>query len=196
MKEHMHFWKKFGLAPAVVLTMLAGCQSSGGGTSSPDSGAARDDAGADSAPGDGGSQVSVAAACQDAKAAVAITDPTNYTLSVDFDIKTFTVKDATNLKFDWSSLDKDFFGKSLSAKDDIDMVLIALWHLTPSAIENDLKKDDLPLAQNAGVITFVPDGGATSANLNDFTELGRGGPAGRGPRGGGAGAPGGAGPRD
>jgi len=173
MKEHMHFWKKFGLAPAVVLTMLAGCQSSGGGTSSPDSGAARDDAGADSAPGDGGSQVIVSAACQDAKAAVAITDPTNYTLSVDFDIKTFTVKDATNLKFDWSSLDKDFFGKSLSAKDDIDMVLIALWHLTPSAIENDLKKDDLPLAQNAGVITFVPDGGATSANLNDFTELGQ-----------------------
>jgi len=171
----MHFCKKLCLSLAVVLTTLAGCNSSGGDVSSPDGASSGDGSAGDDGGGsnDGGATVVVSEACKDPKAAVVITDPTNYTLSVNFDIKTFTVKDDTNLSFDWSGLSTDFFGKSLTAKDDINMVLIALWHLTPSAIENDLKKDDLPLAQNAGVITFTPNGGATSAHLNDFTELGQ-----------------------
>ena len=115
----------------------------------------------------------VSAACMDPSAPITITDPTNYTLSDAFSIKTTTLKDNSDLVFDWGALDTDFFGKAISPTADIDMILVALWHLSPAQIEEDLKVDNIPLSSNAGVITALPDGVHTSVDLNQFTLLGQ-----------------------
>lgn len=115
----------------------------------------------------------VSAACMDSSAAVTITDPTNYTLTDSFSIKTYTLKDNSDLVFDWGSLNTDFFGKPMNPTADIDMILVALWRLSPSQIEDDLKVDNIPLSSNAGVITALPDGTQTSVDLNQFTLLGQ-----------------------
>ena len=113
------------------------------------------------------------AACMDPSANVVITDPTNYALTDSFDIKTYTLKDNSNLVFDWSALDTDFFGHAVDPATDINLILVALWHMTPSQIEDALKADDIPLSSNAGVITALTDGMSTSATLNQFTLLGQ-----------------------
>jgi hypothetical protein len=115
----------------------------------------------------------VSAACADPGASVVITDPTNYTLSDAFDLQTYTVKDDTDLVFDWSNLKTDFFGKPVDPVADIDLIVVALWHLSPAQIEDALKVDDIPLSANAGIITALPEGGSTSVDLNQFTLLGQ-----------------------
>lgn len=146
--------KSLTLGLAAVAAGLTGCQSSGHEASPPP------------AP-------IVSAACLDSSAPVTITDPTNYTLSDSFSIKTYTLKDDSDLVFDWSALDTDFFGKPMSPTADVDLILVALWHLTPPQIEDALKVDDIPLSSNAGVITALPDGTHTSVDLNQFTLLGQ-----------------------
>jgi hypothetical protein len=114
----------------------------------------------------------VSATCSDPTASVIITDPTNYALSDSFDMQVATLKDNTDLTFDWSKVTVDFFGKPVAPAADIDTVLISLWQLTPQAIEDELKADDLPLATNKGIITTYPDGSYTQQNLLSFNELG------------------------
>jgi hypothetical protein len=113
------------------------------------------------------------AACMNPNASVVITDPTNYSLSDSFDIKTYTLKDNSNLVFDWSALHTDFFGHAVNPATDINLILVALWHMTPSQIEDALKTDDIPLSSNAGVITALTDGQSASVNLQQFTLLGQ-----------------------
>ncbi len=112
------------------------------------------------------------AACTDPTAAIVITDPTNYSLSDDFTMQVATLKDHTDLVFDWSRVTVDFFGKALTPATDINTVLISLWDLTPAGIEEALKVDNLPLGNNSGVITTFPDGTYTQQNLLNFNELG------------------------
>jgi hypothetical protein len=114
----------------------------------------------------------VSATGGDPTASVIITDPTNYALSDSFDMQVATLKDNTDLTFDWSKVTVDFFGKPVAPAADIDTVLISLWQLTPQAIEDELKADDLPLATNKGIITTYPDGSYTQQNLLSFNELG------------------------
>lgn len=143
-----------GVVLAVMLSTLAGCHSSETTTPPP-------------------SPIK-SAACMDPTASVVITDPTNYALSDSFDIKTYTLKDNSNLVFDWTALDTDFFGHPVNARTDINMILIALWNMTPAEIEDALKKDDIPLDRMAGIISAYPDGTQTSAALQqDFSLLGQ-----------------------
>jgi hypothetical protein len=114
----------------------------------------------------------LSAACSDPSASVVITDPTNYALTDSFDMQVATLKDNTDLVFDWSKVTVDFFGKPVNPAADIDTVLISLWQLTPQTIEDELKADDLPLATNKGIITTYPDGSYTQQNLLSFNELG------------------------
>ncbi len=113
------------------------------------------------------------ATCSDPTAAVVITDPTNYSLTDDFTMQVATLKDNTDLVFDWSRVTVDFFGKAVDPANDIDTVLLSLWNLTPAGIEEALKVDNLPLAQNNGVITTFPDGTYTSQDLLNFNLLGQ-----------------------
>ena len=98
----MKSWLKMAL-PALL---VAACHSSGGSSSS-------------SPP------PIASAACQDATAPVTITDPTNYALSDSFSIKTYTLKDNTDLTFDWSALTTDFFGKAMNPAADVDLIVVA-----------------------------------------------------------------------
>ena len=113
------------------------------------------------------------AACTDPTAAVVITDPTNYSLSDDFTMQVATLKDNFDLLFDWSKVTVDFFGKAVSPTTDINTVLVSLWNLSPAGIEEALKVDNLPLAQNKGIITTFPDGTYTSQDLLSFNLLGQ-----------------------
>ena len=116
----------------------------------------------------------VSAACTDPTASVVITDPTNYALSDSFVLEHVVVKDNTDLKFDWSQLTVDFFGKAVNPLTDINTVSISLWNMSPSDIEQALKVDSLSmmLAKNVGIITTYPDGTYTQMDLMGFNELG------------------------
>ncbi len=110
--------------------------------------------------------------CRSASDTFDIMDDTNYVLSNTLHIKRFTLKDATDLTFDWSRVNRDFFGKTLDPYNDIDQVLITLWRQTPEEIEASLKQDNLPLSLNQGVVTTYPDGTYVSKNLLGFDLLG------------------------
>lgn len=118
----------------------------------------------------GGSSGSLSACAGETE--VRITDETNYTLSNTMTVAKSTLEDATDLTFDWGSITTDFFGKPIDAAQDLDMVLLSLWHLTPQAIEEALKTDNLSLSLNAGALSAYPDGTFTSENLLDFNLFG------------------------
>jgi hypothetical protein len=103
---------------------------------------------------------------------VAITDDTNYTFSVSPTIQSVTVKDATNLTFNWGNLTRDFYGQALDAKQDIDLSLISLWNMTETEFTDALKRDELPLSNNLGALTSYPTGNFTSAKLLEFNSFG------------------------
>ena len=124
------------------------------------------------APACGGSGASMVNACASPAASFAITDDTNYSFTDSISIEMSTLKDATDLTFDWGSVTTDFLGKPVDAANDIDVVLISLWHMTPDVIKDNIKHDMLPLGANVGVITTYPDGSYTSKNLLGFDLLG------------------------
>ena len=111
-------------------------------------------------------------ACPAPPVQIAITDETNYSFSSTLSIETSTLKDATDLNFDWSEVTIDFFGKPVDPAEDIDLVLISLFHLTPEELQDALNRDDLPRSANEGVITTYPDGSYTSQHLLGFGLLG------------------------
>jgi hypothetical protein len=122
--------------------------------------------GGESPGGTGGS--GAGAACDALNGELVITDDTNYSLPSSLSIERRTLKDATDLTFEWGGLTRDFYGKSLNAAQDIDMVLLSLWAMTPEELESRLERDDLPRSENIGAITAYPEGGVTSANLLSF----------------------------
>lgn len=103
---------------------------------------------------------------------IVLTDAMNYTFSSTVSIEHTVLKDATDLRFDWSNLTRDFFGRDMDAAEDIDLVLVSLWNMTPTELEESIRVDTLPFSANKGVITTYPDGTYTSQNLLAFDILG------------------------
>lgn len=136
-----------------TLGLLAfGCGSGGGST------------GAGGEPG--------AAACDAANGTFTLEDDTNYSLASTLTVKTCTVKDHTDLVFDWGSLTHDFYGTPIDPKLDIDLVLLSLWKKTPAELEAALAQDALTPNDNVGVITTYPMDDYTSQNLLSFNFAG------------------------
>lgn len=113
------------------------------------------------------------AACATAGAATfSITDDTNYSFTSTLDIEMHTLKDHTDIVFDWSALTRDFYGADMDSAEDIDQVLISLWDLTPEELEYHINIDDLARGANEGAIMVYPDGSYTSTHLLSFGLLG------------------------
>jgi hypothetical protein len=110
----------------------------------------------------------VAGQCDVTNGAFSITDDTNYSLPATVSVKTYQVKDATDLLFDWGGLTQDLYGRPLEPQRDIDLVLLSLWRKTPAELEAALTKDDLPPNENIGVITTYPMDSFTSRHLLEF----------------------------
>jgi hypothetical protein len=124
--------------------------------------------GSDSAPTDTDSNP----ACGAEPFSFAITDETNYAFTNTVDVAMTTLKDATDLTFDWSALTRDFFGRTLDPLADINMVMISLWEQTPEELEASIARDQLERSEGEGAIMTYPDGSYTSQNLLSFGVLG------------------------
>ena len=123
--------------------------------------------------GDGAAGAPPAAvACDDTNGTVTILDDTKYSLPSSLSVKTYTVKDHTDLVFDWGKLTHDFYGKRIDPKLDIDLVLLSLWKKTPAELEVALAHDALVPNDNVGVITTYPMDDYTSQNLLNFNFAG------------------------
>ena len=99
-----------------------------------------------------------------------ITDDTNYTFKFTLTIQSTTVKDKTDLTFDWSAVTKDFLGLTLDPVKDIDLVVVSAWGMTEQEITDNLNKDKLPLNSNKGALTAYP-GEETDFTSVKLTEL-------------------------
>jgi len=122
--------------------------------------------------GAGGSQAGTggksSARCDTVNGTFVIEDDTNYTLPTVLSVDHTTLKSNTDLTFDWSALTQDFYGRTLDAAADIDMILLSLWAMTPEELRQRLEKDQLPRSENIGAITAYPDGSFTSESLLGF----------------------------
>ena len=148
-----------GRAAVLLAAALLGCSSDEGEPSPP--------GGTGGSSGTGGTGAGVCASDGE----VFLTDATNYTFESSIDVQHTVLKDATDLTFDWSGLTKDLFGRPMDPAEDIDLVLISLWNMSPDELEQNLSSDNLPLSQNEGVLTTYPDGSYTSRNLLAFDLL-------------------------
>jgi hypothetical protein len=120
----------------------------------------------------GGGGSGGAASCDVKNGSFTIVDDTNYQLPSSLAVKTYTLKDHTDLLFDWGGLTHDFYGKVLDPKLDIDLVLLSLWKKTPAELEDALAHDSLAPNENIGVITTYPMDDYTSQDLLAFNFAG------------------------
>ncbi len=111
-------------------------------------------------------------ACSAEPVTFSITDDMNYTFTSSVAVEMATLRDATDLRFDWSAVTHDFFGRPIDPATDIDMVLISLWNLTPEALSQSIARDQLERNASEGAIMTYPDGTYTSQNLLSFGVLG------------------------
>lgn len=111
-------------------------------------------------------------ACTAEPTRFSITDDMSYSFTSSVTVEMATLRDATDLTFDWSALTRDFFGKPIDPAADIDMVLISLWELTPEALKESVARDQLERSASEGAIMTYPDGTFTSQNLLNFGVLG------------------------
>jgi hypothetical protein len=145
-----------------VLSLALGCSGDDDDDGTPSAG------GTGGTPGVGGAGPT---ACLD-DGQIVITDDSNYSFSSTLTIQSTVVKDATDLVFDWSALSVDFFDAPVNPSADIEMVLVSLWGQTETELAANINKDNLPIADNKGAITYYPESGETSANLLNFTIFG------------------------
>ena len=110
--------------------------------------------------------------CTSAPTEFAIADDTNYVFTSTLEIEMSTLKDAADLRFDWTSITQDFFGRTIDPATDIDLVLISLWEQTPAELNASLTRDTLERNAGEGAIMTYPDGSFTEANLLSFGVLG------------------------
>lgn len=167
----MHQESYFGrwpLRPAAAISCASLILACSGRSAGPE---ARGNSGAPDGSASSDASGSSGTSCTDPNDVV-LTDDTNYTLSDSFTIQVSTLKDHTDLVFDWSQLTTDFFGQSVAPAKDINTVLVSLWNQTPAQLQDALKLDNLPMSSLVGAITTFPDGTYTSQNLLKFNELG------------------------
>jgi hypothetical protein len=150
-------------APFALVALVSAC-------SAEDAPAGAGGSGGTSGAGTGGSGSSTQ--CEVVSGTFSITDDTNYRLPATVSVKTYQVKNATDLLFDWGALTQDFYGEPLDAQRDIDLVLISLWRKTPAELEEALSKDTLLPSENVGVITTYPMDSYTSRRLLEFDLMG------------------------
>lgn len=110
--------------------------------------------------------------CPSEPAEFAITDDTNYVFTSSLEIEMATLKDATDLRFEWTSITQDFFGRTIDPAVDINLVLVSLWEQTPDELNASLTRDTLERNASEGAIMTYPDGSYTEANLLSFGVLG------------------------
>lgn len=86
---------------------------------------------------------------------------------------TFTkVAPKSDLTFDWSGVTADFRGHPVSPND-IGMVEIALWNLTPEAFNKNLNANTLSQSQLAIIVSIIPTPrGATTGDVKALTDQG------------------------
>jgi hypothetical protein len=111
-------------------------------------------------------------ACRAVPTSFTITDDTNYTFASTLDVAMTTLRDATDLRFDWTRLTHDFFGKPIDPAADINLVVVSLWEQTPAELNESLAKDDLERSASEGAVMTYPDGTYTELNLLSFGVLG------------------------
>ena len=76
-------------------------------------------------------------------ASVVANEANNYRFTSEIKLPTTTVKSMTNLKFDWSAVTKDFLGHPLNPAGDIDIMVLLMWQLSLTELEQDLNADAL-----------------------------------------------------
>lgn len=166
-----------------AMVSLLGCPTSGGAPQESDGSGTAESSGSagtehaqdpseDSAaetPSGGNAESS---SCPSDEQPIFITDETNYSFRNTLQVQTTTLKDATDLRFDWGNLTRDFFGQPLNPGEDVDLVLLSLWGMTPAELQENLQNDNLPLGANKGAITYYADATTTSANLLEFDIIG------------------------
>jgi len=100
-----------------------------------------------------------------------ITDPTNYVYTNTLTVAHSTLKDASNLTFDWGGMTTDFIGHPIDPIQDIDKLVITLWQQTPAQIADALRHDRLSLSYNAGALEHAA-AGATTTDLFSLAVVG------------------------
>jgi len=111
-----------------------------------------------------------ASACEGGQA-VQIENDSNYSLVTKLDISQSTLKGNTDLLIDWTGLTQDFFGHAVHAPEDIKLVLLTLWNMSPEEIEGHLSADTLDASLQKGALSIYPDGTFTTKNLFSFGAL-------------------------
>ena len=101
---------------------------------------------------------------------VTANEANNYSFTSTITLSPVTVKDMSNLMFDWSGVSKDFLGHSLTPATGLNSAIVMLWDLDRSHLETALIADML---FTSDLIVSPPLSlalsGQTSANLYDFT---------------------------
>src|SRR5262245_6393850 len=103
-------------------------------------------------------------------AAITAATANNYAFSSTIRLPTVTVKSMANLTFDWSAVNKDFLGHTLTGSS-LNTALAMLWALDLSTLEDLLNRDELFTSD----LGFSPppslpiSSSVTSAKLYDFT---------------------------
>jgi hypothetical protein len=150
---------RYHLAPVLAVAGLSLGACAEGGEPAPVTGSG-------GTAGSGGTGAS--ATCDAPDGHLVITDDTNYSLPSTLSVKHATLKDATDLEFDWGGLEHDLYGRDLDARVDIDLLLVSLWRLTPEALTSALERDALSTNDSVGVITTYPKDDYTSQHLLGF----------------------------
>jgi len=101
---------------------------------------------------------------------VTANEANNYSFTSTITLTPTTVKDMSNLMFDWSGLSKDFLGHMLNPATQLNTAIAMLWDLDLNHLETALNADAL---FTSDLIVSPPPSlgltGQTSANLYDFT---------------------------
>jgi len=102
-------------------------------------------------------------------ATIVAKEANDYAFSSTITLPPVTVKDMSNLTFDWSGVTKDFLGHTLQSGD-LNTALAMLWNLKLSDLETALNADELFTSDLArSPPPSIAISGNTSAKLYDFT---------------------------
>jgi hypothetical protein len=103
-------------------------------------------------------------------ASVVANETNDYAFTSQITLAPVPVAQMSNLAFDWHGLTRDFLGHSLDPTVNLDMAIVMFWDLPLAQFEQELNADELytiDLIVSPPLSLLV--GGATSANLYDFT---------------------------
>jgi hypothetical protein len=101
---------------------------------------------------------------------VVANEKNDYTFTSKITLPPITVRQMSNLAFDWGEVSKDFLGHTVDPTADLNTAMVMLWDLQLGALETALNADEL---YTSDLIVSPPPSlpltGATSARLYDFT---------------------------